>query len=119
MTVGFTPEQRRDALLRNGGICELCGAARATDVHHRQPRGMGGARGQRAARVNALSNALALCRVCHDTVERDRPAAIAHGWLVPRHEDPAATPAFLDVWLGRGPVLLGDDGTYTPAHDQG
>ena len=119
MTVGFTPEQRRDALLRNGGICELCGAARATDVHHRQPRGMGGARGQRAARVNALSNALALCRVCHDTVERDRPAAMSHGWLVPRHEDPAATPAFLDVWLGRGPVLLGDDGTYTPAHDQG
>lgn len=114
MNTGFTPEQRADALARNHGLCEACGTARATDVHHRQPRGMGGARGARAARVNRLSNALALCRVCHDYAERNRPEAEARGWLVPRHEDPADTPALLNVWLGRGPVLLGDDATYTP-----
>lgn len=114
MTTGFTPDQRRAALLRNNGLCEVCGAALATDVHHRQPRGMGGAHRERAARVNALSNALALCRGCHSRVEGDRATATAHGWLVPRNESPAATPALLNVWLGHGPVLLGDDATYTP-----
>lgn len=113
MATGFTPQQRADALARNSGICEICGEARSTDVHHRQPRGMGGAHGARAGFVNRLSNALALCHTCHDMVERDRTAATRNGWLVRRGEDPAQVPAMLNTWLGMCPTWLDDDACYS------
>lgn len=111
---GFTPQQRAAILARNGGLCEICGAARATDPHHRQPRGMGGAHRERAARVNALSNALALCRLCHNHVEHDRTTAEQNGWIVSRYADPATIPANLTTWMGAAPILLDDEGTYIP-----
>ena len=39
--------------------CEVCGA-RAVDIHHIHPRGMGGSK-----KKDVIENLMALCRSCH------------------------------------------------------
>lgn len=57
--------------------CEICGAE-AVDIHHIEPRGMGGSRD-----ADRIDNLMALCRECHNKCEariisRDRQHII-HG----------------------------------------
>lgn len=71
---------------RSGGICEACGAARATDKHHRIPRSLGGGWHP--------SNILDLCRICHDWLEegKNRGEARSKGLLLNSTDDPRAVP---------------------------
>lgn len=43
--------------------CELCGA-KATDIHHVQPRSKFGSK--RKEEQDELENLIALCRICHE-----------------------------------------------------
>ena len=43
-------------------LCTMCGQE-AVDIHHIQPRGMGG------SEKDYIENLAALCRLCHDKVE--------------------------------------------------
>lgn len=78
--------------------CELDGAQigdrRGVDfhVHHRRPRRMGGSQ---QADTNAPQNLLILCPDCHSTVESERTAAYAGGWLVRQGADPARVPVLI------------------------
>lgn len=97
---------------RSGGVCEVCGSARATNMHHRLNRSQGG--------TWAPSNLLHLCGSgttgCHGFITCN-PAAAGHsGAALQSHQDPATTPVQLITWLGGvRPYLLGDDGTYGTA----
>ncbi len=105
-----TPQARNIVAERCGGMCEVCGVARATNVHHRRGRGMGGTR--RAIHTPAWL--LAVCGQgntsgCHRRIESNRPEAERNGWALPWSvEDAATVPAVL--WFGT--VLLLDDGTF-------
>ncbi len=46
--------------------CENCGA-QCIDVHHLEPRGMGGSK-----KKNNIENLMALCRSCHDKAHASR-----------------------------------------------
>lgn len=94
---------------RDNDQCQRCGQHGTHDVHHRIPRGMGGANTAHAYRA---SNLLTLCRACHHHVEQHRAAARDQGHLVPTGIDP-------EHWetidhAGRA-WLLHDDGTRTRA----
>lgn len=81
---------------RDGYKCVRCGkpieGQRGVDwsLHHRQPRGMGGAKHRAAAHTPA--NLLSLCGSgttgCHGEIESRRAEAIGNGWLVSRFSDP-------------------------------
>ncbi|MFD3426057.1 hypothetical protein [Nocardia fluminea] len=90
---------------RSGTVCEVCGARRANQIHHRRPRGAGGTR---RPETNSPSALLDLCNECHALIESRREWARDHGYLVRQHLDPATTP----VWLWGRWVLLADDGQY-------
>lgn len=81
-------QQERDAYRAAHPLCEFgarvddfwgwdveCYGPR--DVHHIQPRGMGGKRG-------ATGPLVTLCRMHHDLVERERIEAREHGLLIRR-----------------------------------
>ena len=91
--------------------CELDGAEmgyrRGVDyhVHHRRPRRMGGSQ---LPDTNAPQNLLILCSDCHSTVESERRAAYAGGWLVKQNMDPARVPVLI---VARS-VFLTADGRY-------
>lgn len=101
---------------RSGWICERDGSGvgpvRGVDhhIHHRRPRGNGGTV---RPETNYPSNLLLLCPTCHEDgktgVESQRTAAMAAGWLVPQHIDPATVPVVI-----HGPrlVYLTQDGRY-------
>lgn len=74
---------------RSGGWCEVCGAARVEEHHHRRPRGSGGTR---RLDTNTPANGLGLCRECHRLCESHRKIAIMCGWLVSQHSDPETIP---------------------------
>jgi hypothetical protein len=65
MTSGFTAEQKRIIIWRDGGKCCMCGRP-AEVANHRLNRGMGGRRS-----LNILENGCALCWACNDLIERD------------------------------------------------
>lgn len=76
--------------LRDKGCCARCGKGliryrRGEDwaIHHRSPRGMGGA-GTKDIAVNLASNGVILCTACHEWVEKHRDEARDQGWLVSR-----------------------------------
>jgi hypothetical protein len=108
-----TPQDRAIVLDRCGGICEVCGCAPASNVHHRRGRGMGGTR--RAIHTPAWL--LAVCGQgntsgCHGRIEGDRVEAERNGWALPWSvEDPTTVPVVLAI----GRVLLDDQGGYTLA----
>lgn len=103
---GPTKAVRDLVLSRAQGVCERCGAAPATDLHHRRPRGMGG---DRSAVANSPANLLACCRDSHRWIEANRAVAEARGWIVRRPQDPRDVEVTV---VPHGRVLLSDDGTY-------
>lgn len=96
------------------GLCEGCAQWPAADYAHRIARSQGG--------PWCPSNALALCSdlttppgvvACHPWSHSRPDEARGLGWMLRRSDDPSAVPAFL---VGRGPVLLGVDGSVTPTN---
>ena len=81
---------------RSMGVCEFCQAARATDMHHRISRGVGG--------KWHPANIVHLCRACHEKATKYRDWAYLVGLVVLSHEDPAAKPIERPsgVGVGRG-----------------
>lgn len=95
-------------------LCEVCGDVPGTNMHHRQPRGMGGCP---EPYINEPSNLLWVCGHgnsvpgCHAVIENGRTYAKAVGWLVPRPTPPIEVPV-----LRRGVlVYLDDKGGIEPA----
>jgi hypothetical protein len=91
---------------RSGGACEVCGAARATNLHHRRARGMGGTK----APIHGPEWLLHLCGTgttgCHGYIEAHPETSYAKGWKLRRNRDPAISP----VQLGGQWVILTPDG---------
>lgn len=83
---------------RSRGVCERCGAARATDKHHRKLRRHGD---------HAPANLVDLCRDCHAWAHNHPALARAEGFIVSSWENPRRMP-ILHATFGR--VLLTDDG---------
>jgi len=108
---GFTAKTRALILERDGG-CAWCGRSDGDfQIHHRSPRGMGGAKN---AWVNAPSNGVTLCEDHHAHVEKHRTRAEQLGFIVRRGiKLPAHIPIAHATW---GTCFLTDSGgiTYTP-----
>lgn len=98
---GFAPAVQAVIDARSGGVCEVCGASRAVERHHRRPRGMGGSS---LGSTNRASNALHACGGCHRLIEANRALSYLTGWLVPNGKDPSLFPV-----LRRGDFVLLDD----------
>lgn len=113
---GFSPETKQLIEARAGGMCEV-----ATDecthlmveIQHRRARGMGGTR---KPDTNSAANGLAVCRACHDLIERRPATSLRNGWRLRQSTGGVATvPAEVSVvWRGRR-VWLHDDGSLTMA----
>ena len=50
-------------------ICEICGTSRNLEVHHIEPRRMGGSR---RPEIEAPANKALLCRSCHSEITEQR-----------------------------------------------
>lgn len=105
---GFSKQVRERLMDRSNGFCEACGVNEPTDAHHRRPRGRGGSK---ADDTNQLSNALAICRPCHDLIESRREFALDRGWLVRQGFTPAEVPV---VYQGDWAVLDDDGFVFRP-----
>lgn len=104
----FTEKVRAIIVARARGRCEVCGArvGSGAQIHHRQPRGMGGT--SQAGKGKA-SNGLWVHPMCHDRIEMYRERGLSRGWLVKQRDDPAVVPVKLwDGWF-----LLDDAGGIT------
>ncbi len=108
----FPPAVRKMVAARSGGVCELCGDEPAVHHHHRRLRHRAG-----PGDTHGVANGLHMCTRCHDQAHRDPKYATRMGVIVPSGFDPATEPVFL--WsmrlLAHVPLLLGDDGSVTPA----
>ena len=108
MTSSAMNVRARDRVEMRDGSCVLCGGP-GVDVHHRLPRGRGGARHDRD--VFALSRLVWLCRDDHLWVESHRLLAYGLGLLV-RH---GVTPCCeIPVFHHGRWVLLDDNGDVVP-----
>ena len=75
---------RRAVAARSGGVCEACGAAAASHVHHRKLRSQGG--------DNSPENLLHLCAGpggCHGRIHASPLRSYELGLLVRSTDDPA------------------------------
>lgn len=105
-------------LARDGYRCVCCGTpingerGRDWSLHHRQPRGMGGAKHRPMAHTPANLIAVDGCGTtgCHGYIETHRAEALEKGWLVSKHSDPATTPVLVDH--GSRWVYLTETGEY-------
>lgn len=95
-------------------LCEVCGGLMpGGNIHHRQPKGMGGCP---LPYINQPSNLLLVCghgnvfKGCHYLIENNRNHARSMHWLVPRPLMPANIP----VWYRGELVWLRDDGGVIP-----
>jgi len=70
------PERRKQVWERSGGLCEWCGAAEMTDVHHRA--------GRLGPDPHRLGNLAGLCRPCHERVHAEPRWAASVGLSVSR-----------------------------------
>lgn len=78
----WTERATREAVVgRSNGICEYCGYARASDMHHRKSRGVGG--------KWHPANIIHLCRPCHATATANPEDARIKGLIVEHHRDPS------------------------------
>lgn len=112
MSTQLTERERRDVRGRSNGVCEVCGQRRAEQMHHRQPRGMGGTSQRRR---HHLENILDVCGRCHMKIESNRTVAEFNGWLVPAGMDPGQMPVYLRIpWAGW--FMLGDSTIPLPTH---
>lgn len=102
---------REIIIWRSDGVCEICAHARATNMHHRRPRGMGGT----TRNIHTPAWILHVCGSgttgCHGYIEGNRTLAYRNGWLLRANQIPATTPAWI---RGTGFVILNDDGRYEP-----
>lgn len=106
-TTGFTTEQVRLVLDRDGHRCPICGE-RAQTANHRANRGHGGHRAS-----NRLANACAICHRCNDAIERDGDLAELardRGVKISRYDDPTAAEYLHPIYNMR--VLLDDAGGF-------
>jgi len=106
---GSFTEKTRD-LIRNRAKhgCEICGLTmHIGQIHHRQPRGMGGTRKQSA---RSAANGLYVHSKCHLMIESERNRAYQMGWLVRSGYEPAST----EVLLWDGWFVLTVDGLRLP-----
>lgn len=102
----FTESTRVKIKMRAGMRCDLCGG-RTTggQIHHRQPRGMGGSANDEAKGTPA--NGLYVHPHCHENIEMDRTRSLKYGWLVRQSDEAEHMPVLLyDGWW-----LLAADGT--------
>ena len=96
------------AYMRAGNACEICGV-RGENIHHRKPRGMGG------ANLNSgPENLLVLCgsgtQGCHGWIEGNRGEAKEQGWLLGAMEMPYKVPlSYRGYWS-----LLTKEGLVLP-----
>lgn len=109
---GFSANVRAVVEGRSGGMCEVCGEGRVTEIHHRRPRGMGGSS---SGDTNKPSNALALCNACHRMIESNRAVAMLLGWLMPQRTRNGASPSGRRVMYRGAWVFLADDGNVWTA----
>jgi hypothetical protein len=65
---------------RSGGICEFCRKRRASQMHHRVSRGVGG--------PWSPENILHLCHLCHGDATRQPDWAWGMGLICKTHENP-------------------------------
>jgi 5-methylcytosine-specific restriction enzyme A len=89
---GPTAKVRQQIHARSRMRCERCGRSvifGGGEIHHRQPRGMGGSR---RPETNDPANLVMLCDDCHRWVESNRREAYRTGWLVRRGQNPADVP---------------------------
>jgi 5-methylcytosine-specific restriction endonuclease McrA len=63
-------------------ICESCRRTRAVDVHHVQPKGVGGRKG-----AEVLENLIGLCRLCHNKAHSSQIAQETLQKIVDRRID--------------------------------
>ncbi len=119
--VGFPPRVVDLIWTRDKGCCARCGRGlvrerRGVDwaIHHRCPRGAGGA-GKKVPWVNQAANGVLLCNDCHTAVERDRAAARVVGWLISRLSKTARARDIAIPHALHGVVYLDDDGGWTRA----
>lgn len=100
---------RHRVKLRADFRCEVCGLDMFNklggQVHHRQPRGMGGSSNPER---HSPANLLFLCPECHADIESHRAAGYDLGRLVRRGDDPLETPVLVHRY---GWVYLLHDGT--------
>ena len=77
---------------RDNWTC-AAGPERAVDVHHRQPKGMGGS----ADPVIAFGavNLIGLCREHHDLCHAEDPEMGRRGFMLKPEQDPAETPVYV------------------------
>lgn len=91
--------------------CEFCGGynclTQDAQEHHRRPRGMGGTE---RPETNKPQNLVYLGADCHRLIESSRARALADGWLVTQHDDPATVPVLI---RGERWVYLTADGRYS------
>lgn len=96
-------ELRTGVIRRSRGLCEaapLTGCRETGgEIHHRQPRGMGGAAGR-----HTFSNLIVLCADCHRLVESQRRWARLVGLLVSQHMPTPSVPWALEPWMPPPPV---------------
>jgi len=104
----FTEVTRAAIIERADRRCEIDGI-RLTNgqIHHRQPRGMGGSR---LLQISSAANGLLLHPGCHAKVESDRTRSYMMGWLVRRGIQPHSR----EVKLWDGWFILTADGLRLP-----
>jgi 5-methylcytosine-specific restriction endonuclease McrA len=90
---------------RSFGLCELCGAKRATEVHHRLHRSHGG--------PDTVTNLLHVCgwgntSGCHGAAHTDSNR-YANGWAVRTGYDPGLMPV---LYRGALMILTEDGGLF-------
>jgi 5-methylcytosine-specific restriction protein A len=89
---GPSRKVREEVIKREGGRCRRCRRQLSLgegQVHHRQPRQMGGTR---RPWINHPLNLAYLCLPCHLHIESHRQESYDMGWLVPMGMDPREVP---------------------------
>lgn len=81
------PSTRAAVHGRSGGICEYCRERLATDMHHRQSRGVGG--------KWSPANIIHICRICHMWCDGNtRDEAVKVNMVIGRGDSPELLPVY-------------------------
>lgn len=89
---------------RSGGVCEVCGTARATNYQHRKNRSQAG----EWSVVNGLDVCGSGTTGCHGWIHANPTKSYERGWMVHSWDDPANVP----VRIGCHLVFLTPTGGY-------
>ncbi len=101
---------------RSAGICEICMAEPATEIHHRQLKGMGGTR---RPEIHDPSNLLDLGQRCHRPWVHANPAnSEVAGWIVPDWRSPLTTPVWTVQPFPSWSLLLDEDAMVQFAYER-